>query len=158
MGSLQCYRLGMLEDTSDGYWFYIHHLCHKTPNLGWELVLISWDHIFLRYILVYKLVDFYSGMLLLCDPWTKFTFEYFCVSFSWRRQQMETFSTLLAICAGNWPVTGEFPSQRPARGSFDVFFDTCLNKQSSKQSEAGDLRQSHAHYDNTVMCLNNGIF
>ena len=30
---------------------------------------------------------------------------------------------LLAICAGNSPVTGEFPAQRPATRSFDVFFD-----------------------------------
>ena len=28
---------------------------------------------------------------------------------SWWRHQMETFSALLAICAGNSPVTGEFP-------------------------------------------------
>ena len=47
---------------------------------------------------------------------------------------METFSALLAICAGNSPVTGEFPAQRPASRSFDVFFDLCLNKWLSKQS------------------------
>ena len=34
---------------------------------------------------------------------------------------MEEFSTLLAICVGNSPVTGEFPSQRPVTRSFDVF-------------------------------------
>ena len=39
------------------------------------------------------------------------------------RHQMETFSALLALCAGNSPVTGEFPSQRPVTHSFDVFFD-----------------------------------
>ena len=52
----------------------------------------------------------------------------------WWRHQMETFSILLALCAGNAPVTGEFPSQRPVMWSFDVFFDLCLNKQFSKQS------------------------
>ena len=36
---------------------------------------------------------------------------------------METFSVLLAICAGNSPVTGEFPAQRPVTRSFDVFLD-----------------------------------
>ena len=46
---------------------------------------------------------------------------------------METFSALLAICAGNLSVIGEFPSQRPVTRSFDVFFDLCLNKQLSKQ-------------------------
>ena len=47
---------------------------------------------------------------------------------------METFSALLALCVGNSPVTGEFPSQRPMTRSFDVFFDRRLNKRSSKQS------------------------
>ena len=36
---------------------------------------------------------------------------------------METFSALLGLCAGNSPVTGEFPAQRPVTRSFDVFFD-----------------------------------
>ena len=45
-----------------------------------------------------------------------------------------TFSALLALCAGNSPVTGEFPSQRPATRSFDVFFDLRLNKRFSKQA------------------------
>ena len=53
---------------------------------------------------------------------------------SWWRHQMETFSALLALCEGNSPVTGEFPSQRPVVRSFDVFFDLCPNKRLSKQS------------------------
>ena len=52
---------------------------------------------------------------------------------SWWRHQMETFSALLAICAGNSPVPGEFPAQRPVTRSFDVFFDLRLNKRFSKQ-------------------------
>ena len=36
---------------------------------------------------------------------------------------MEIFSALLALCAGNSPVTGEFPAQRPVTRSFDIFFD-----------------------------------
>ena len=47
---------------------------------------------------------------------------------------METFSALLAICAGNSPVSGEFPAQRPVARSFDVFFDLRVNKRLSKQS------------------------
>ena len=53
---------------------------------------------------------------------------------SWWRHQMETFSALLAICAGNSPVPGEFPAQRPVTRSFDIFFDLRLNKRLSKQS------------------------
>ena len=64
---------------------------------------------------------------------------------------METFSALLAICAGNLPVTGEFPAQRPVTRSFDVFFDLRLNKQLINNGEAGDLRRHSAHYDVTVM-------
>ena len=47
---------------------------------------------------------------------------------------METFSVLLAICAGNSPVPGEFLAQRPVTQNFDVFFDLRLNKRLSKQS------------------------
>ena len=53
---------------------------------------------------------------------------------TWWRHQMETFSALLAICAGNSPVPGEFPTQRPVTWSFDVFFHLRLNKRLSKQS------------------------
>ena len=56
-----------------------------------------------------------------------------CSQNSWWRHQMETFSALLAICAGNSPVTGEFPAQRPVTRSFAVFFDLRLNKRLSKQ-------------------------
>ena len=41
---------------------------------------------------------------------------------------MEKFSALLAICAGNSPVTGEFPTQRPVTRSFDIFLDLRMNK------------------------------
>ena len=53
---------------------------------------------------------------------------------TWWCHQIETFSFLLALCAGNSPVTGEFPAQRPVMRSFDVFFDRHLNKRLSKQS------------------------
>ena len=56
------------------------------------------------------------------------------LSDTWWRHQMETFSALLAICAGNSLVTGEFPAQRPVTRSFDVFFDLRPNKRLSKQS------------------------
>ena len=63
-------------------------------------------------------------------------------------------SVLLALYAGNSPVTGEFPSQRPVTRSF-VFFDLRLNKRLSKQSGggegAGDLKPHRAHYDVIVM-------
>ena len=48
--------------------------------------------------------------------------------------QMETYSVLLVICAGNSPVTGKFPAQRPVTRSFDFFFDLRLIKRLNKQS------------------------
>ena len=55
------------------------------------------------------------------------------LNLSWWRHQMETFSTLLALCAGNSPATGEFTAQRPVTPSFDSLFDLRLNQQLSKQ-------------------------
>ena len=46
--------------------------------------------------------------------------------------QMDTFSALLALCAGNSPVCGEFPARRPVTLSFDVFFDLHPIKRLSK--------------------------
>ena len=53
---------------------------------------------------------------------------------SWWRHQMGTFSALLAFCAGNSSVPGEFPAQRSVTRSLDVFFDLHPNKRLSKQS------------------------
>ena len=52
---------------------------------------------------------------------------------SWWRHQMELISALLALCAENSPVPGEFHAQRPVTRSFDVFFDLHPNKRLSKQ-------------------------
>ena len=52
----------------------------------------------------------------------------------WWHHQMETFFALLALCAGNSPVTGEFPSQKPVTQIFDILCDLRLNKRLSKQS------------------------
>ena len=40
---------------------------------------------------------------------------------------METFSALPALCVGDFPVTGEFPPQRPVTQSFGIFFDLRVN-------------------------------
>ena len=54
--------------------------------------------------------------------------------YPWWSHEMETFSTILALCEWNPPVTGAFPSQSPVTWSFDVLFDLRLNKRFSKQS------------------------
>ena len=70
---------------------------------------------------------------------------------AWWRHQMETFSALLALCAGNSPVTDVFPTQRPVTRSFDVFFELRLNKQLNKQSWGWWFEWYRAHYDVIVM-------
>ena len=88
------------------------------------------------------LLPSYKTKLLVCDDryitvtcWVNWINRGWVGNISpWWRHQMETLSTLLALCAGNSPVTGEFPAQRPVTRSFDVFFDLRLNKRLSKQS------------------------
>ena len=77
------------------------------------------------------------------------------------RHPMDTFSALLVICAGNSPVTGEFPAQRPVTRGFDVFCDLCLNKRLSKQSWGWRFeppsrslwRQCNAYRDDISLCV-----
>ena len=69
---------------------------------------------------------------------------------------METFSLLLAICAGNSPVPGEFPAQNPVTRSFHVFFYLRI-KDWVNNGKAGDLGRHRAHYDIIVMIYRNII-
>ena len=86
-----------------------------------------------------------------------------------RRYGMETLSTLLmmtspngnisallAICAENSTVTGEFLAQRPVAQSFDVFFDLRLNKRLSEQSWGWwlekPLRSLGRHSNADILC------
>ena len=72
---------------------------------------------------------------------------------TWRRHLMETFSALLALWAGNSPVTGEFPSQRPVTRSFDVFFFfiCAWTNDWENNRDAGNFRRHSAHCDVTIM-------
>ena len=56
------------------------------------------------------------------------------LTITWWWHQMETFFVLLALCARESPVTGEFPSQGPVTRSFGVISDLRLNKRLCKQS------------------------
>ena len=69
---------------------------------------------------------------------------------------METFSALPALCAGNSPVTGEFPSQRPVTRRFHVFFMFAWINSWVNNRETGDLRRHRAHYD--VIVIQNGPY
>ena len=61
--------------------------------------------------------------------------------------QMETLSALLAISAGNSPVTGEFPHKGQSRGAL-VFSLICVwIKGWVNNREAGDLIRHRAYHD-----------
>ena len=63
---------------------------------------------------------------------------------------METFSALLALRAGNSPVTSEFPAERPVTRSLFSLICAWINGWVNNR-KAGDLRRHRAHYDVTVM-------
>ena len=83
------------------WWFWTNHqtFCKIISNVWWQMAFCE---------------QCFMGWLINITRW---------------RRQMETFSALLAICAGNSPVTGEFPTQRPVTRSL----------------------KKTAHYDVTVM-------
>ena len=93
-------------------------------------VLLSRFYLFVSYIHRRKFISDISSP----SPVTPCCAGYILEICAWWCHQMETFSALLAICAGNSPVPGEFHAQRPVARSFDVLFDLRLNKRLSKQS------------------------
>ena len=76
-------------------------------------------------------------------------------SFSWWRHQMETFSALLALCAGNLlPVNS--PHKGHWRGALMIHLISVWINSWRHTREAGDLRRYRAHYDVIVMSLYSG--
>ena len=70
--------------------------------------------------------------------------------YTWSRHQMETFSALLVLCAGNSPVTGEFPSERPWRRVLVLSLICAWTNDWVNNRDASDLRLNRAHYDVTL--------
>ena len=50
----------------------------------------------------------------------------------WWRHHMETLFPLLALCEGNPPITGGFPSKRATNMGLDVIFEVSQSKQFNK--------------------------
>ena len=74
---------------------------------------------------------------------------------TWWRQQMETFSALLALCAGNSPVPGEFPTHKVQwRGALMFSLISAWINGWVNTRGAGDLRRHRTHYDVTVIKTN----
>ena len=66
---------------------------------------------------------------------------------------MEKIFVLLAICAGNSPITGEFPAQR-WHGALMFSLICAWINESVNNREAGDLRRHRAHGDVIIMMRN----
>ena len=70
---------------------------------------------------------------------------------SWWRHQMETFSALLALFAGNSPVPVNSPHKGQWRGALMFSFVCAWINDWVNNREAGDLRCHRGHYDVNVM-------
>ena len=112
-------------------------------------VFVVYMHILIFVYYFHSITNLYTQIILSLPEWSRpYTLgvkqliapdivlnSFWCKScITWWRHPMETFSALLAICAGNSPVPGGFPAQRPVTRSFDVFFDLRLNELLRKQS------------------------
>ena len=122
------------------------------------VVEINWNVFFLRIVLNFTEACWYGSQ------WRYISNSMGNGLASWWRHQMEPFSALLALCAGNSPVSGEFPAQRPVTRSFDVFFDLRVNKRLSKQSWGWRFetlsrslwRHRNVHRHQVITWTNNG--
>ena len=72
-------------------------------------------------------------------------------SMPWWRHQMETFSALLALCAGNSPVPVNSPHKGQWRGALMFSLICARINDWVNNREAGDLRRHRGHYDVNVM-------
>ena len=71
--------------------------------------------------------------------------------YPWWRHQMETFSALLALCAGNSPVPVISPHKGQWRGALMFLLISAWIIGWVNNRDAGDLRRHRAHYDVIVM-------
>ena len=72
---------------------------------------------------------------------------------TWWRHQMETFSALLALCAGNSPVPVNSPHKGQWRGALMFSLIWARINDWVNNRKAGDLRRHRGHCDVNVMIL-----
>ena len=77
--------------------------------------------------------------------WHKINFHEMGLSRALWRHQMEAFSVILALCAGNLLVTGKFPSQKVSNADFDVSLMWVRLSCKTNSTNIGDLRLHDAH-------------
>ena len=72
---------------------------------------------------------------------------------TWWHHQMETFTALLAICAGHSPVPDEFPHKGQWRGALMFSLICAWINGWVNSHEAGKMRRHCAHYDVIVISV-----
>ena len=134
----------------------LHHTVYVGPDNG----LVDWRHQAIILINVdfvkqvsTKFMDqnalqFFSRIVL--DMNTRTPKPQTC-SKSWWRHQMETFSALLALCAGNSPVPVNSPHKGQWRGALMFSLICARINDWVNNREAGDLRRHRGHYEVNVM-------
>ena len=86
----------------------------------------------------------------ICGP-TRIANMWKCVHAIMMTSSNGFFSTLLALCAGNSPATGEFPSQRLVTRSLMFPLICAWTNGWVNNRDAGGLRRHGAHHDVTLM-------
>ena len=119
-----------IETEISSFWWNFRHWLHWYLSF-WQL-LVHW----------YRLMG----------NWL-YPFKTMWWNYSWWRHQMEAFSALLALRAGNSPVPGDFPTQRPVTRTALMFSLICAWINGLVNSrEASDFRRHRAHHDVILMC------
>ena len=94
------------------------------------------------------------------DLWDGFIMSYVRDTISthkhtWWRHQMELFSALLALCAGNSPIPVNSPQKGQWRGALMFSLICAWINDWVNNHEACDLRRHRGHYDVIVMMYKN---
>ena len=134
-----------LNDVHFGFW-----LTDNKMNVS-IILLVNMSKSYSHAVVIYSECEQFSNSILaLCERFTVSGsvgwYHTMYLWLSWWRHQMETFFALLALCAGNSPVT-----DAPVTRSVGVFFICAWINYWVKNREADDLRCHHAHYDVIVM-------
>ena len=129
---------------------YTDTIIHNKRQMGWiylEMLCVNGD-IFIKKISIQRGYQ-------LCVCWwpiaNRLNQDVFCIMTSWWRHQMETFSALLAICAGIHRSPVNSPHKGQWRGALMVSLSCAWISGWVNNREAGDLGRNCAHYDVIVM-------
>ena len=108
------------------------------PNKNLQSILAACLYLVKKYNRVDQRVD-RSVLVRECEYWSEISPACEGWRTLWWRHGIGTLCALLALCEGNPPVNGGFPSQRPVMQTLDFFFGNSINKLLDKRSLANDL-------------------